>query len=387
MEQTTRKILIVDDDRAFRALIVALLRPEYDLAEAESGAEALHVVASFRPDLVLLDVAMPGIDGFETCRRIKAGALGKSVHVIIISAKSSRADQLHAFEVGADDYVVKPIDRHELRARVQLHFRLRDTVAQAERIQAELASRHADLRRLAAERTQEILATQDVAVFAMAKVTECRDTETGQHLVRMRAYAQTLAEELRRGSPYADMIDDRFLDDLYRSSPLHDIGKVGICDAILLKPGQLTREEFETMKRHTVIGANVLDEAMLQSRCAGFLAMGAVIARFHHERWDGTGYPAGLIGPETPLPARIVAVADVYDALTSVRPYKEALPPDTARALVEEGAGTQFDPVVVQAFSARFSDFLQIQVRHGDSHETVVGAMAFLECQLAELAT
>jgi putative two-component system response regulator len=330
---------------------------------------------------------MPGIDGFETCRRIKAGPLGKSLHVIIVSAKSSREDQLHAYDVGADDYVVKPIDRHELQSRVQLHFRLRDTVAQAETIQTELATRHADLRRMAAERTQEILATQDVAVFAMAKVTECRDNETGQHLVRMRAYSQTLAEQLRRDSPYAEMIDSRFLHDLYRSSPLHDIGKVGICDSILLKPGRLTEEEFEIMKRHSVIGANVLDEAMLNSRCAGFLAMGAVIARFHHERWDGKGYPAGLVGLETPLPARIVAVADVYDALTSVRPYKDAFPADTAKAIIEEGAGTQFDPVVVQAFQARFEDFLEVQARYGDDQETVVGAMAFLELQLAHLET
>lgn len=381
--QTSRKILIVDDDRAIRALLSALLRRDHELAEAENGTEALRVTRSFQPDVILLDVTMPGIDGYETCRCLKSAPLEKSPHVIIISAKSSREDQLHAYEVGADDYVVKPIDPNELQSRVQLHFRLRDAEIEADTIRRELASHHADLRRLAEERTQDIMAMQDVAVFTLAKITECRDSDTGQHVVRMRAYSQILAEQLRLDSPYADQIDNRFLEDLYRSSPLHDIGKVGIRDSILLKPGELTEEEFEIMKRHAVIGANILDEAMVHSRCAGFLAMGAVIARFHHERWDGSGYPAGLVREEIPLPARIVSVADVYDALTSARPYKEAFLPDHAKKIIEVGAGSQFDPVVVEAFQRRFDDFLRVQAEHSDQETTVVGAMAFLEREIA----
>ena len=379
MEKASRKILIVDDDRAFRALLEVLLRQDYELAEAKNGAQALRVAETFCPDLVLLDVSMPGIDGFETCRRLKANPHGSQLHVIIVTAKSSREDQLQAYEAGADDYVVKPLDRHELQSRVQLHFRLRDSINQANTIRGELASRHADLRRMADERTQEIVATQDVAVFTLAKITECRDNETGQHLVRMRAFAQIIAEQLRRDSPYAESIDNRFLDDLFRSSPLHDIGKVGICDSILLKPGRLTDEEFEIMKRHTIIGANILDEAIMHSQCAGFLGLGSVIARFHHERWDGKGYPAGLVGEEIPLPARIVSVADVYDALTTERPYKAAFPARRSRKIIEAGSGTQFDPIVVEAFRQRYDDIFDIQERYRDNPDLVVGADSFVD--------
>jgi putative two-component system response regulator len=300
----------------------------------------------------------------------------------MVSAKSSREEQLHAFEAAADDYVVKPIDPHELRSRVELHFRLREAMENVATLKAEVESHVADIKRLAENQARDIVATQDITVFTLARVAESRDAHTAQHLLRMRSYSQLLAEHLGREGPYRDKIDPAFLDNLYRSSPLHDIGKVGISDTILLKPGLLTRDEFEAIKQHTVIGANILDEAVYQSRFGGFLAMAAVIARFHHERFDGTGYPAGLGGEDIPLPARIVAVADVFDALTSSRPYKPAYGTETAREIIEDESGKHFDPVIVKAFQVCYPDFVRVQEEYHDEIPLVVGAMSFKEHDL-----
>ncbi len=299
METAPKKILIVDDDEAIRRLLRALLRSDYQLAEAATGEEALAIASGFLPDLVMLDVVLPGIGGCEICRRIKAAR--RSLQIVMISAMSSTEQRVRAFKAGADDYVVKPFDSQDLRARIQLHFQLREASASVSAIRMEIESHNSDLRKLAEQHTEEIIAIQDTAVFTLAKVAESRDQETGGHLVRMRAYSQILAEELAWNGPYALQIGEPFLHDLYRSSPLHDIGKVGIRDDILLKPGRLTAEEFETMKRHTIIGANILDQAAARLRGGGFLAMAALIARFHHERFDGAGYPAGLVGEEIPL--------------------------------------------------------------------------------------
>jgi putative two-component system response regulator len=381
VQHASKKILIVDDDEAIRRLLRGLLQSEFDLAEAANGQQALGMLPGFLPDLVLLDVMMPGIDGYEICRRIKAR--DSDVQIVMISAMSSPEQQLRAFAVGADDYVIKPFDSQDLRARVRLHFRLREATAGASAIRAEIESHNSQLRELAEQHTRDVIAIQDTAVFTLAKVAESRDQETGGHLTRMRAYSQILGEELAREGPYADQISGPFLDDLYRSSPLHDIGKVGIRDEILLKPGRLTPEEFETMQQHAVIGANILDQAVARLRGGGFLAMAALIARFHHERFDGAGYPAGLVGLEIPLPARIVAVADVYDALTSVRPYKPAYPTNEAKAIIRRDSGRHFDPVIVEAFCRRFDDFLWAQEEAVDDFPISFGAMAFREYDLA----
>lgn len=385
MEQVSGRILIVDDDPGVRRLLVTILQSDYELAEAGSGEEALEKLPDFAPDLVLLDIRMPGIGGYETCRRIKSGPWGQRVQVVIVSAKSSREEQLQGYQVGADDYVVKPIETHTFGARVQLHLRLRDAMATVESIRAEIESHNGVIRRLSQRHARELVAAHDAAVFALAKVAEFRDEETGEHLARMRCYSQILAEELQRESPYAHLIDQRFLDDLSRSSLLHDIGKVGISDAILLKPGELTWEEFEAMKRHTIIGANMLDRAVLYSQGGSFLAMAAVIARFHHERFDGTGYLAGLAGEEIPLPARIVALGDVYDALTSARPYKPAFSPPLAKTIIQRKSGEHFDPVVVKAFLNRFDDFCSARERI-DGEALTVGATSLLQRSCLALA-
>ena len=371
MTATSKRILIVDDDEAILRLLRGLLQSEYRLAEAATGEQALEMLPYFRPDLVLLDIMMPGIDGHETCRRIRSSPFGHGIQVMMLSARSSREEQARAYEAGADDYVVKPFDPHELCSRVRLHFRLRgalDTIASATN---DRTSRLGTTEQIP---LQDMAHVHDVTVAALTKVAEFRDTETGEHLMRMRSYAHIVAEELCRHGPYADEIDEQFLDDLYRVSPLHDIGKVGISDAILLKPGPLTPDEFETMKQHTTIGANLLDHVAFGAPGASFLRMAATVARFHHERFDGSGYPAGLVGTETPLPARIVALADAFDAITSARPYKDPLPADVAREIIERDSGSHFDPVVVEAFLGRFDTVASVQKQIQDRTPVVLGA-------------
>jgi len=242
---------------------------------------------------------------------------------------------------------------------------MREVLAQLWRANAQIQAFNAELDRLVKLRTREVLTTRDVALFALAKLAESRDPETGEHLERMCEYCKILAEQLSLEGPYTDVVDKAFIDDLYRSSPLHDIGKVGIPDGVLLKPGRLTEEEFEIMKQHAEIGAAALERAASKSESGGFLRMAIDICRHHHERFDGKGYPCGLAGQQIPLSARIVTVADVFDALTSHRVYKRAIEPPIALKMMEEQAGQQFDPAIVAAMQVRFDDFLKVVKEKG----------------------
>jgi response regulator RpfG family c-di-GMP phosphodiesterase len=354
-----RRVLIVDDDRDLRTLLGAVLAAHYEIAFAADGHEALGLFESFAPDLVLLDVLMPGLDGLEVCRCIKGSPRGRRVQVIMVSGSSSREDRRAALLAGADDYVVKPLRPREMPQRIELHFRLQYAWNVAHSVRSEIEQYNADARDVPHGWAEQLAATEDAALLALAKLAEARDEVTGRHLFRMRSYCQILAEELARGEHRA-VIDCRFLHDLYRSSPLHDIGKVAISDAILRKPGPLTPEEFEIMKRHTVIGAEIIEGAMVHSPGADFLTMAAIIVRYHHERFAGRGYPVGLVGKEIPLAARIAALADVYDALTSQRPYRGPVPPSEARELICNESGRHFDPVIVQAFVRCYDRFLVV---------------------------
>jgi len=360
MRSGSKNILIVDDDPAMLRLLGHLLGKDYCLAEASSGEEALAILSKYSADLVMLDIVMPGIDGHETCRRIRSRPNGRAIQVIMVSARSSHDEQVRAYAAGADDYVVKPFEPHTLHSRVRLHFRLRgalETIAQT----SGYGRQHDGCGDADKARAQFMAHAHDVTVAALTKVAELRDTETGEHLTRMRSYTQIIAEELSRQGPYAEQIDEQFLEDIYRASPLHDIGKVGISDAILLKPARLTVEEFETMKQHTTIGANILDHVAFGAPDASFLSMAAAVARFHHERFDGSGYPVGLRGTEIPLAARIVALADAYDAITSIRPYKVAQSAAVARDIVRRDSGSHFDPVVAEAFLRRIDTLASVQ--------------------------
>ena len=375
------RVLVVDDNRVILALIAGLLRDAYAVTVATSGEEALAIAAQQTPAVVLLDIGMPGIDGFETCRRLKA--MSEGIQVVMVSAKSSGEERVRAFELGADAYLVKPFDPHVLCSEVRMQLRLRDAMNQVTLKESRIEEYHTKLNELIQERNRQIVASQDLAAFAMAKLAESRDEETGAHLIRVRIYSQVLADQLRQDSAHRDEITDQFLIDLSRASPLHDIGKVGVSDRILLKPGRLAPEEFDLVKMHSVLGARILEEVVFQSQSSSFLSMAVAIARFHHERFDGTGYPIGLRGKDIPLCARIVALADVFDALTSNRPYKLANSLESAKDIILEESGSHFDPVIVAAFEARFAQFVEIRDRHGDGIPSAVVAAPIADCDSA----
>jgi len=362
------KILIVDDDELNLTILEEILEAEFELIRASNGVAALAKVRDERPALVLLDIMMPEMDGYEACRQIKAGKADDDIpHVILVSAKASTNERVRGYEVGADDYLIKPFDEDELLAKVRVQMRLHDALEQLDEARAALAADNRQLEDVVEQQTQDLTDTRELIVFAMAKLAESRDPETGEHLERMREYCRILAVELSKRGPYTELIDDEFINNIYRSSPLHDIGKVGVPDAILLKPGRLTNNEFEIMKQHAAIGAEALESVVEHGRSGAFLTMAIDIARHHHERWDGSGYPAGLSGKRIPLAARICALADVFDALTSVRVYKSAFTAEVARSMIVTDAGTHFDPAVVEAFEAVFEQFTAVRQGHAET--------------------
>lgn len=323
------EILAVDDDDIALELIAAELADTgHPVHTAKSGEEALRVLEDRRPRLVVTDWNMPGMDGVALCRTIREQVHDGYVYVILLTGRSSKRDIVDGLGAGADDFVVKPFDPDELRARVLI----------AERILS--------------------LETRHVAIFALAKLAESRDPETGQHLERIRIYSRMIAERLASDPAFG--IDAEFVENIYLTSPLHDIGKVGIPDAVLLKPGKFTADDFEVMKTHARIGAETLAAAAEEYPGIEYLQMAMQIALTHHERWDGTGYPNGLAGEEIPLSGRIVALADVYDALTSKRVYKPAFNHRSARDLIVDARGTHFDPRIVDTFLELEERFLDV---------------------------
>lgn len=341
------RVLAVDDNRDNLLVLEEILVPEYTVMCVTSGEDALQCARSFLPDVVLLDVLMPGINGIETCRSLRAMPELKGTRIAMLSAKNQLRDRLAAYDVGAIDYLAKPFSHFEVVAKVNAWFSL----VQKEKLD---------------EIWQEAETAKGAVGTAMLGLASFRDTETGDHLFRVRLYAQLLAMELQRMGPYREWIDDTFLKELYLSTPLHDIGKVAINDAILRKPGPLTTEEFQIMKTHTVVGSQLLRAAAEKLPSARYLTMAAEVARHHHERFDGSGYPDGLSGQTIPLSARILCIADVFDALTSKRPYKNAISVSEAARIILEESGEQFDPAVVAAFKACLEDFHSAQ-RNADS--------------------
>lgn len=350
-----KRVLVVDDLEQNIDILTQFLKPmHFEIRGVRSGEEALAAVEQDPPDVILLDLAMPGMNGFQVCRHLKQSEHTRHIPVIIITGISDKQANVEAVEAGADDFLIKPFDRVLLEARIRSSIK-------AKVLQDRLLAYQHELEDRVAERTQQLELTQHITVFSLAKLSESRDTETGDHLERMRSYTRELALELSTWPKYAATIHTEFVEELYHSSPLHDIGKVGIPDRILLKPGKLSGEEFEIMKTHTLIGGDTLRAADMEAGQDSFLAMGRDIAYYHHEKYDGSGYPYGTAGSDIPLPARIVALADVYDALSSKRPYKEPFDHETSRKIILDGRGTHFDPDVVDAFLARESRFVDIR--------------------------
>lgn len=354
--QQQSTILIVDDTPANIDVLAATLQNDYRIIVATRGKKALQLAASTDPpDLILLDIMMPEMDGYETCQRLKANAQTRRIPVIFVTALSDEDDEARGLALGGVDYITKPFSPSLVQARVKNHIALK---------------RHRDqLEELVQERTRELMLTRDVTIEAMGTLAEYRDPETGGHIKRTQGYVRLLAEHLRDHPRFADYLDDDTIDLLHKSAPLHDIGKVAIADQILLKPGALTAEEFEDMKQHTILGRDAIIAAESRLGENSFLSIAREIAEFHQEKWDGSGYPHGLAGDDIPIAGRLMALADVYDALISKRVYKPPFPHSKAVELILEGRGTHFDPDVADAFEKLQAKFREIALIHIDHEE------------------
>jgi putative two-component system response regulator len=331
------KILIVDDELVSRKKMDLLVRSlGHETLVASDGLEGWEIWKNERTRMVITDWMMPRMDGLELCKKIREAEGSQYIYLIMVTSKEGVNDLVIGMDAGADDFITKPFIKEELAVRIRAGQRIFG------------------------------FETRDVVIFSLAKLVESRDLETGQHLERMRHYSKTLAVAMSKSDNPPEEIDGLFLDNIFLTSPLHDIGKVGIPDNILLKPARLDDREFEIMKRHSIIGSATLHEALRRYPKADYLSMSADIARSHHEKFDGTGYPDGLKGKAIPLSARIVALADVYDALVSKRVYKDAYPHDDARAIIENEKGKHFDPMVVEAFLNCERAFIEILGRFSD---------------------
>ncbi len=344
------RVLVVDDDPFTVELLEnALWQFGYEVETATNGAEAIERYRKFGPRFLVSDVEMPEMSGVELCRAIRKRASCQYTYVILLTSHSDPDAVDEGLNAGADDYICKPFRPEELRLRLESGKRLLQ------------------------------LEGRDMMIFSLAKLAESRSEETGLHLERIREYCRILSLDLMTQPKFEHVVDAQFVELIYQTSPLHDIGKVGTPDAILMKPGKLTAEEFEIMKRHTIIGGDTLRASVEAYPEAKFLMMALDIALKHHERWDGSGYPFGLRGGEIPLAARIVAVADVYDALTSKRSYKEAQNHEMACDIIRQGRGSHFDPSLVESFNRCELDFKEVSERFSIHPKSAIPAPALLE--------
>lgn len=360
-------VLVVDDTPDNLALMSALLKEHYRVKVSNSGSKALDIANSATPpDLILLDIMMPEMDGYDVCKRLKETANTAEIPIIFLTAKTESRDETKGLALGAVDYLTKPVNPEILMARVSNHLQLK---AQKDF----LADKNEFLEKEVRRRTQEVTMVQDVTILILASLAETRDSDTGNHIRRTQFYIRALAEKLRFLPKYSELLTDAYIDVLFKSAPLHDIGKVGIPDHILLKPGPFEDDEFEIMKSHTTLGKEAIEQAEAQLGVeVDFLKVAKEIAYSHQEKWDGSGYPEALKGEEIPLSARLMAIADVYDALISKRVYKNAMSHEQAVVIIEEGRGNHFDPELVDCFIEIKDDLLAIALRFADSDEGVL---------------
>lgn len=357
----TTTILIVDDEPANLSLLTQLLRPLYQVRAANSGKSALHAAAIVPlPNLVLLDVMMPGMDGYEVLKRLRSNRDTAEIPVIFLTALAGTNDEEYGLQLGAADYIVKPIKPALVLARVR-------TQLEAKQARDWLQDKNAILEAEVSRRMVENDLTQLVSIRALAHLAETRDPDTGNHILRTQNYVRALALRLRHHPRFSATLDTHTVDMLTKSAPLHDIGKVGIPDSILQKPGPLTPDEWEIMKTHSRLGSDAIERAEVDvEQPVAFLSLAKEIAHWHHEKWDGSGYPDGLHGDAIPLSARMMAVADVFDALISQRVYKPAMSYEKARGIITEGSGSHFDPDIVAAFLEDFDTMTTIADQYRD---------------------
>ena len=379
-------VLVVDDTPEDLALMSALLEDTYRVKVANRGDKAIKIATSDNPpDLILLDIMMPEMDGYEVCRVLKSSETTRGIPVIFLAAKMTLEDAQKGLAAGAVDYLIKPIFSSLLLARVAAQIALKAN-ADWRRMRDEfLRDKNDYLEQEVTRRTHEVMAVLDVTILAMTSLAETRDSDTGNHIRRTQHYVQALARHLKTHVRFANELSDAAIDVLFKSAPLHDIGKVGIPDRILLKPAQLTPEEFEIMKTHTTLGCDAIEQAeQIVGTRVDFLRVAKEIALSHQEKWDGSGYPQGLAGDDIPLSARLMAVADVYDALISERVYKAAMPHDRAVGVVFQGRGAHFDPDMVDAFIEIQSEFQAIAQRFSDTDSALQKKMEYMANAIAE---
>jgi putative two-component system response regulator len=367
-------VLVVDDTPDNLSLMSALLKDQYKVKVANNGEKALKIVqGDSPPDLILLDIMMPGLSGYDVCQQLKADPDTRDIPIIFLTAMTAIEDEKRGLELGAVDYITKPISPPIVLARVDTHLKIK---AAADF----LKDKNLYLELEVSKRTREVAAIQDVTILAMASLAETRDNDTGNHIRRTQFYLKALAERLQSHPRFRQFLTDGVINMLFKSAPLHDIGKVGIPDRILLKPGRFTPEEFEIMKTHTTLGRDAIQHAEHQlGMDVEFLRYAKEIAYGHQEKWDGSGYPEGLGGDDIPISARLMAVADVYDALISRRVYKEGMPHEKAVSIILEGKGSHFDPDVVDAFIELADEFKAIAGRFADSDHDMAAKAKQLE--------
>jgi putative two-component system response regulator len=373
------RVLIVDDDLVVAGMLgVTLAAAGYDIVEANSGEDALALVEKLAesasgslPDIVFLDIEMwNGIDGFEVCRQLKANPLTRHIPVIFLTAKSDPAYEQLGFALGAVDYITKPISPPIVCARVRTHLTLKAAADFLHDRNTYLEQEVARRTEEALRRTEELRISQEVTMVALASLAETRDNETGNHILRTQHYMLALAKHMSKHERFSNALSAEVVDRLFKAAPLHDIGKVGIPDRILLKPGRLDADEFEIMKTHTTLGRDAIENAQQRVGVSvPLLETAKEIALSHQEKWDGSGYPEGISGEEIPLSARLMAVADVYDALISPRIYKKAMTHAQASEIIVAGRGLHFDPDITDAFILLQAEFESIAIRFTDQNE------------------
>jgi putative two-component system response regulator len=366
-------LLIVDDSPANLTLLAGLLHRTYTVKAVNHGAKALKVASQEQPDLILLDIMMPDVNGYDVCRQLKAYKHTQHIPVIFLTSKTDTVSEEIGMSLGAVDYITRPINPQILLSRVRAHLidaaQIRTIRVNNEYLEFEVA-----------RRTRELAALEQVTILTMASLAEVRDQDTGNHLRRTQAYMRALATKLRQHPRFSDYLTENVIDMLFRCAPLHDIGKVGIPDRILHKPGKYEAHEFEIMKTHPALGRDALLQAQnVAGETIEFLEIAKHIVYSHHEKWDGSGYPQGLAGEAIPIPARLMAVADVYDALISRRVYKPGMSHAKATAIIVEGMGSHFDPDVVDAFLDLNQEFHEIATRYADSEQELQIKAAFLD--------
>jgi len=366
----TSKILIVDDMETNRELLFNMMKKlGYETMLAENGLSALSIINKVLPDIILLDIMMPEMDGFQVLEHLKGNNKFCHIPVIVISAIDDVESIVRCIERGADDYLIKPFNATMLQARLSASLEKKRLYDQEETYQRQIEEYNLHLEERVREEVKKVSNTQIAVIFAMAKLAESRDLETGEHLERIREYCKIIAEQLSQLPKYKSLIDKTFIENIYASSPLHDIGKVGVPDKILLKPNKLTEEEWLVMKTHTTIGAGTLRAVYKEYPDNEFIRMGIDIALSHHEKWDGSGYPKGLRVEKIPVAGRIVALADVYDALRSNRCYHKAISHEEAKLIINKEREKHFQPEIVDIFLSKDKQFFSIYQMFKDQVE------------------